>query len=166
MHRPLRDYLKGGDLAGGSHHFDVGQPVSYADDVEPDVWKGGYEIIELPQPVDHEPQYVIRNADERTCHKSGVSVGPCCAIGVITIPFSYRFAKAWRDTLTDCNPRLKRSCRLWAFRLKWPNTFAGRCPLSRNIELIVKGRDGRKAAGRLVVSALAREPAKADVHPR
>ena len=64
MHRPLRDYLKGGDLAGGSHHFDVGQPVSYADDLEPDVWKGGYEIIELPEPVDHEPQYVIRNADE------------------------------------------------------------------------------------------------------
>ncbi len=27
-------------------------------------WKGGYEIVELPVPVDHEPQYVIRNADQ------------------------------------------------------------------------------------------------------
>jgi hypothetical protein len=34
MHRPLRDYLKVGNLPGGSHHFDVGQPASYADDVE------------------------------------------------------------------------------------------------------------------------------------
>ena len=61
---PARDYLRLGVLPVGSHHFDVGQPVSYADDGEPDNWKGGYEIIELPAPVDHEPQYVIRNADE------------------------------------------------------------------------------------------------------
>ena len=40
--------------------------MSYADDDEPDIWKGGYEIIELPIPADHEPQYVIRNAHERT----------------------------------------------------------------------------------------------------
>ena len=62
--RPLPDYLKAGVLPGGSHHFDVGQPVSYADDDEPDIWKGGYEIIELPIPADHEPQYVIRNAND------------------------------------------------------------------------------------------------------
>ena len=42
MHRPLRDYLKGGDLAGGSHHFDVGQPVSYADDVLVSELEGGF----------------------------------------------------------------------------------------------------------------------------
>ena len=62
--RPLGDFLKAGILPGGSHHFDVGQPVSYADDDEPDIWKGGYEIIELPIRADHEPQYVIRNASE------------------------------------------------------------------------------------------------------
>jgi hypothetical protein len=53
-----------GVLPVGSHHFDVGQPVSYADDGEPDIWKGGYEIIELSVPTDHEPQYVIRNAND------------------------------------------------------------------------------------------------------
>ena len=51
---PARDYLKGGVLAGGLNHFDVGQPVSYADDGEPDIWKGGYEIIELSIPADHD----------------------------------------------------------------------------------------------------------------
>jgi hypothetical protein len=61
---PLRDYLQGRVLPNGLHHFDLGQAVSYADDSEPDIWKGGYEIIELPASVDHEPQYVIRNADE------------------------------------------------------------------------------------------------------
>jgi hypothetical protein len=61
---PARDYLPGGVLPDRLHHFDVGQPVSYADDVEPDIWKGGYEIIELPIPADHEPQYVIRNAHD------------------------------------------------------------------------------------------------------
>lgn len=61
---PARDYLKRGVLANRLHHFDVGQPVSYADDDDPDIWKGGYEIIELPAPVEHEPQYVIRNPDE------------------------------------------------------------------------------------------------------
>ena len=61
---PLRDYLTGGVPPDGLHRFDVGQPVSYSADGEPDIWKGGYEIIDLPAPVDHEPQYVIRNADE------------------------------------------------------------------------------------------------------
>jgi hypothetical protein len=61
---PGRDILRSGVLPDGLHHFDVGQPVSYADDGEPDIWKGGYEIIELPALVDHQPQYVIRNADE------------------------------------------------------------------------------------------------------
>jgi len=64
MPGPLRDHLKGEVLSRGSHHFDVGQPVSYADDDEPDIWKGGYEIIQLPVPTDHEPQYVIRNAND------------------------------------------------------------------------------------------------------
>jgi hypothetical protein len=61
---PLRDYLTGGVLPDGLHHFDVGQPVSYADDGEPDIWKGGYEIIGRPASVDHEPHYVFRSADE------------------------------------------------------------------------------------------------------
>jgi hypothetical protein len=64
MPRHSRDHLKGGVFPRGAHHFDVGQPVSYADDDEPDTWKGGYEIIELPVPADHEPQYVIRNAND------------------------------------------------------------------------------------------------------
>ena len=61
---PFRDRLKGGVPLHGIHHFDIGQPVSYADDGQPDTWKGGYEIIELTAPMDHEPQYVIRNASE------------------------------------------------------------------------------------------------------
>jgi hypothetical protein len=61
---PVSDHLEGGVLPTGSHQFDVGQPVSYADDGSPDIWKGGYEIIELPDPTDHEPQYVIRNANK------------------------------------------------------------------------------------------------------
>ena len=61
---PLRDYRNDGLFLVGAHHLDVGQPVSYADDGHPDIWKGGYEIIELSAPTDHEPQYVIRNADE------------------------------------------------------------------------------------------------------
>jgi hypothetical protein len=51
-------------LPAGASHFDVGRPVSYADDSEPSTWKGGYEIIELPVPADDERQYVIRNANE------------------------------------------------------------------------------------------------------
>jgi hypothetical protein len=61
---PLRDDLKSRVLPVGPHHFDVGQPVSYADNDQPDMWRGGYEIIELSAPADHEAQYVIRNADE------------------------------------------------------------------------------------------------------
>ena len=61
---PMRDYLEGAVLPVGAHHLDVGQPVSYADDSHPGIWKGGYEIIELLALTDHEPQYVIRNANE------------------------------------------------------------------------------------------------------
>ena len=46
------------------HHFDVGQPISYAADVSPDTWNGGYEIVGLAEPEIHEPQYAIRNADQ------------------------------------------------------------------------------------------------------
>jgi hypothetical protein len=41
----------------------VGQSVSYAEDGQPEIWKGRYEIVRL----DHrreEPQYAITNADQ------------------------------------------------------------------------------------------------------
>jgi hypothetical protein len=60
----MPDYLEGRVIPTGSHQFNVGQPVAYADDGTPDTWQGGYEIIELPDPTDHEPQYVIRNAND------------------------------------------------------------------------------------------------------
>lgn len=47
----------------GRHRFAVGQAVSYAEDGQPEVWKGGYEIVRLDDPRD-EPQYAIRNADQ------------------------------------------------------------------------------------------------------
>jgi hypothetical protein len=46
------------------HHFDVGQPVSYAEDGKPHLWNGGYEIVRLRPAGTDEPQYVIRNADQ------------------------------------------------------------------------------------------------------
>jgi hypothetical protein len=63
---PVPAFIDGerGVFPVGTHRFDVGQPVSYADDSKPEIWKGGYEIIQLPALADHEPQYVIRNADE------------------------------------------------------------------------------------------------------
>jgi len=64
MLEAVPDSTRGEVLPAASCHFDVGQPVSYADDTEPGIWKGGYEIIELPVPGDHERQYVIRNANE------------------------------------------------------------------------------------------------------
>ena len=64
MPLPSSDFRGGGVLPNGLYHFDVGQPVSYANDDEPDCWKGGYEILELLVPADHEPQYVIRNAND------------------------------------------------------------------------------------------------------
>ena len=45
------------------HAFAVGQPVSYAEDSRSDIWKGGYEIVRLDDPL-HEPRYAIRNADQ------------------------------------------------------------------------------------------------------
>jgi hypothetical protein len=47
----------------GSHLFAVGQSVSYAEDGQPEVWKGGYEIVRLDDPH-HRPRYAIRNADQ------------------------------------------------------------------------------------------------------
>jgi hypothetical protein len=64
MPLPGTQVLQGDVLAAGSRHFDVGQPVSYADDDQPDLWKGGYEIIGLCDPEDPERQYVIRNAND------------------------------------------------------------------------------------------------------
>jgi hypothetical protein len=49
--------------ASGEHLFAVGQAVSYAEDGQPEVWKGGYEIVRLDDPRD-EPQYAIRSADQ------------------------------------------------------------------------------------------------------
>jgi hypothetical protein len=47
----------------GQHCFAVGQAVSYAEDGQAKVWKGGYEIVRLDDPR-REPQYVIRSADQ------------------------------------------------------------------------------------------------------
>ena len=41
----------------------MGQAVSYAEDGQPETWKGGYEIVRLDDPH-REPQYAIRNADQ------------------------------------------------------------------------------------------------------
>ncbi len=46
------------------HRFDVGQPVSYAEDGKPEIWKGGYEIVMLCDSSACEPQYAIRSADQ------------------------------------------------------------------------------------------------------
>ena len=59
--------LPGGNsvaLTIGRHLFDVGQPVSYAEDGRPEIWAGGYEIIALGDPRASEPQYAIRSADQ------------------------------------------------------------------------------------------------------
>jgi hypothetical protein len=47
----------------GRHLFAVGQSVSYAEDGQPKIWRGGYEIVRLDDPRD-EPQYAIRSADQ------------------------------------------------------------------------------------------------------
>lgn len=47
----------------GCHRFAVGQAVSYAEDGQPEIWKGGYEIVRLDDPRDV-PQYAIRSADQ------------------------------------------------------------------------------------------------------
>jgi hypothetical protein len=47
----------------GRHRFAVGQAVSYAEDGQPEIWKGGYEIVRLDDPRD-EPQYAIRSANQ------------------------------------------------------------------------------------------------------
>jgi hypothetical protein len=47
----------------GRHRFAVGQAVSYAEDGQPEIWKGGYEIVRLDDPH-REPQYAIRSADQ------------------------------------------------------------------------------------------------------
>lgn len=47
----------------GQHRFAVGQAVSYAEDGQPEIWKGGYEIVRLDDPRD-EPQYAVRSADQ------------------------------------------------------------------------------------------------------
>ncbi|MGF9761720.1 hypothetical protein AAII07_41685 [Microvirga sp. 0TCS3.31] len=47
----------------GEHLFAVGQAVSYAEDGQPETWKGGYEIVRLDDPH-REPQYAIRSADQ------------------------------------------------------------------------------------------------------
>jgi hypothetical protein len=47
----------------GCHLFAVGQSVSYAEDGQPESWKGGYEIVRLDDRRE-EPQYAIRSADQ------------------------------------------------------------------------------------------------------
>jgi hypothetical protein len=49
--------------ASGEHLFAVGQAVSYAEDGQPEIWKGGYEIVRLDDPH-HVPRYAIRSADQ------------------------------------------------------------------------------------------------------
>jgi hypothetical protein len=49
--------------ASGEHLFAVGQAVSYAEDGQPETWKGGYEIVRLDDPH-HGPRYAIRSADQ------------------------------------------------------------------------------------------------------
>ncbi len=49
--------------APGRHIFAVGQSVSYAEDGQPEIWKGGYEIVRLDDPR-REPRYAIRSADQ------------------------------------------------------------------------------------------------------
>ncbi len=49
--------------ASGEHLFAVGQAISYAEDGQPETWKGGYEIVRLDDPR-AEPQYAIRSADQ------------------------------------------------------------------------------------------------------
>jgi hypothetical protein len=49
--------------ASGEHLFAVGQAMSYAEDGQPETWKGGYEIVRLDDPRD-EPQYAVRSADQ------------------------------------------------------------------------------------------------------
>ena len=49
--------------ASGEHLFAVGQAISYAEDGQPESWKGGYEIIRLDDPQ-REPLYAIRSADQ------------------------------------------------------------------------------------------------------
>jgi hypothetical protein len=50
-------------LASGEHLFAVGQAVSYAEDGQPETWKGGYEIVRLDDPH-HGARYAIRSADQ------------------------------------------------------------------------------------------------------
>jgi hypothetical protein len=47
----------------GEHLFAVGQAVSYAEDGQPETWKGGYEIVRLDDPH-HGARYAIRSADQ------------------------------------------------------------------------------------------------------
>jgi hypothetical protein len=50
-------------LTQDGHLFAVGQAVSYAEDGQPEVWQGGYEIVRLDDPRG-EPRYAIRSADQ------------------------------------------------------------------------------------------------------
>ena len=49
--------------ASGEHLFAVGQAVSYAEDGQPETWKGGYKIVRLDD-LHHGPRYAIRSADQ------------------------------------------------------------------------------------------------------
>jgi hypothetical protein len=48
--------------ASGEHLFAVGQAVSYAEDGQPETWKGGYEIVRLDD-LHHGPRYAVRSPD-------------------------------------------------------------------------------------------------------
>lgn len=45
-------------------HLEVGQAISYAEDGQPEIWKGGYQIIGETEPNAAEATYTIRSADE------------------------------------------------------------------------------------------------------
>ena len=46
--KPLEESRSG--RAMSQHMFAAGQPVSYAENGQPDIWKGGYEIVRLDAP--------------------------------------------------------------------------------------------------------------------
>ena len=46
------------------HQFEIGQPVSYTEDAKPHISRGGFEIVGLGDPGTHEPNYMIRSADD------------------------------------------------------------------------------------------------------
>ena len=47
-----------------THRFQIGQSISYADDDEPQYWKGSFEIVARCPAENAEPRYTIRSPNE------------------------------------------------------------------------------------------------------